>query len=202
MVYIYKLYCIIGKSGSGKTSVCNKISETIGVKKVITDTTRPIRDGEIDGIDYNFVSMKTFIVKLSTNQYIAPKTFNEWKYATDSKQIDLSSSDYIIVIDPNGYYDFGQAFGKKNVKGILLTVDDKDLLRRVITRDSDMKEVARRFLADGEDFKDVINDKNVYKVENNNGCEWVTVGLISALINNDFDFDKLCDTDISNGKED
>ena len=193
MTDINKLYCIIGKSGSGKTSVCNKIADTIGTKKVVTDTTRPIREGEIDGVDYNFVNMSTFIDKLSSSQYIAHRTFNEWRYATDSKQIDLSSSDYIIVIDPKGYYDFIQAFGKENVKGILLTVDEKDLLRRVITRDNDMKEVARRFLADSEDFEEVFNDKNIYKVENNNGCEWVTVGIISALIKHNFDTTKLYD---------
>ena len=83
--------------------------------------------------------------------------------------------------------------GMNNVKGILLEVDNKELLRRVIKRDSDMKEVARRFLADEEDFEDVLNDKNIYKVENNNGCEWVTVGIISALIKHNFDTTKLYD---------
>jgi guanylate kinase len=188
-----KLYCILGRSGSGKSSICDKVVSEMSVKKVITDTTRPMRDGEVCGVDYNFISIEGFIDKLSKGEYIAPRTFNEWKYATDYRQIDLLSSDYIIVIDPNGYYDFVQAFGRENVKGILLIVDEKDLLRRVIARDSDMKEVARRFLADEEDFREALNDKNIYKVENNNGCEWVTVGIISALIKHNFDTTKLYD---------
>ena len=189
-----KLYCILGRSGSGKSSICDKVVNEISIKKIITDTTRPMRDGEIDGVDYNFVSINSFIDKLSKDKYIAPKTFRNWRYGIDTNQIDLSTSDCIIVIDPNGYYDLIHTCGINNVKGILLEVDSKELLRRVIKRDNDMKEVARRFLADEEDFEEVLSDKNIYKVENNNGCEWVTVGIISALIKHDFDLTKLYNT--------
>ena len=52
------LYCILGNSGSGKDTILNKLlaDKKLRLKKVVTCTTRPMRDNEVQGENYHFVS--------------------------------------------------------------------------------------------------------------------------------------------------
>lgn len=50
-----QLFILTGRAGSGK-STCLSFLETIGYKRIVTYTTRPPRNNEIDGVDYHFVS--------------------------------------------------------------------------------------------------------------------------------------------------
>ena len=62
---------ISSPSGVGKTTVCHKIIErdkTIGLS--ISDTTRPARDNEKNGVDYNFIGVAEFKNKISNKSYI------------------------------------------------------------------------------------------------------------------------------------
>ena len=67
-----KLIIVISSpSGAGKTSVCKKLLEkddSIGLS--ISDTTRPARDNEKNGIDYNFIEKDEFKNKIISNSYI------------------------------------------------------------------------------------------------------------------------------------
>ena len=51
---------ILGCSGSGKSTLEKYIVERTHFKKNISYTTRPMREGEIDGVDYYFVNEETF----------------------------------------------------------------------------------------------------------------------------------------------
>ena len=62
---------ISSPSGAGKTSVCKKLIErdkSIGLS--ISDTTRPARDNEKSGIDYNFISEDQFKANIDNNAYV------------------------------------------------------------------------------------------------------------------------------------
>ena len=50
---------IFGKTASGKSRVVNELVKR-GYKKIVTTTTRPARKGEVDGIDYNFITDDEF----------------------------------------------------------------------------------------------------------------------------------------------
>ena len=52
---------LVGRMASGKTTLKNEIlKESPKIKPIITYTTRPMRDGEEDGVDYHFISNDTF----------------------------------------------------------------------------------------------------------------------------------------------
>lgn len=59
---VIKLIILVGDSGSGKNHSL-RILESNGFKKIVTDTTREPREGEVDGVDYNFVSKEVFKAK-------------------------------------------------------------------------------------------------------------------------------------------
>ena len=83
-----KLLIIISSpSGAGKTSVCKKILENNkGISISISDTTRPARNNEVDGIDYNFISSIEFDERIKKNLYIEyAKVFNNY-YGSQKKK--------------------------------------------------------------------------------------------------------------------
>ena len=59
---------LIGKSCSGKDSVA-KILFFMGYTRVVTCTTRPMRTGEIDGVDYYFISQDEFMKMIEKRDF-------------------------------------------------------------------------------------------------------------------------------------
>ncbi len=55
---------VLGGTGVGKDYLVNKVIERYNLNKVITSTTRPIREGEIDGVTYHFLTEEEFMNKL------------------------------------------------------------------------------------------------------------------------------------------
>ena len=56
-----KIYCVMGKSSSGKDTVYKKLKEQYKEFRLIVPyTTRPIREGEKDGVEYYFVDPEQF----------------------------------------------------------------------------------------------------------------------------------------------
>ena len=59
-----------GPSGAGKSSLIKKVSEVIGAHYFsISTTTRAMREGETDGVDYHFVDMEEFKKDIETEQF-------------------------------------------------------------------------------------------------------------------------------------
>ena len=59
-----KLFVILGKSCSGKSTILREVLAKLDIPVLLSNTTRPPRADEVDGIDYNFVTMTDFIIRL------------------------------------------------------------------------------------------------------------------------------------------
>ncbi len=65
------LLVITGPSGVGKDSVIAEfLCRNKDFEKIVTDTTRPPRKGELDGVDYNFFSVEDFMKRVSGGLYL------------------------------------------------------------------------------------------------------------------------------------
>ena len=99
---------LVGKSASGKdTLLKDLLKENAILKPIISNTTRPIRPSETQGIEYNFVSEEEF----NTYQYIEKRKYNTlvenvpatWYYGTPTTAIELFKSNfYIGILDLKG----------------------------------------------------------------------------------------------------
>ena len=98
-----KIYYLMGKSSSGKDTLYKEIlSRMPEIKTVTLYTTRPIRDGERDGVEYHFVSEETLKHYEEDGKIIEKRTYDtvygQRKYATiDDGQMNLDDSDYLII---------------------------------------------------------------------------------------------------------
>ena len=180
---MYEIVFIMGKSSSGKDSIYKKLKEDdkLGLTNVVLYTTRPRRDGETDGVEYNFVTDEKEQEMEKLNKIIELRCYNTaygvWKYFTAvDGQIDLNSgSRYIVIGTLEAYEQFISYFGKEHILPIYIEVDDRIRLQRAIDRENQQKspkyiELCRRFLADDKDFgEDKLKQAGIVKRFSNNG---------------------------------
>ena len=155
----------MGKSSSGKDTIYKEIRKELPELKTLTlYTTRPMREGEKDGVEYYFVSNEILekyeeegkIIELRTYQTV----YGDWKYATiDDGQIDLSEADYLMIGTLESYMKTKAYYGNENLIPLYIEVEDGERLMRAIARERQQEhpgyeEVCRRFLADQKDFSE------------------------------------------------
>lgn len=161
---MYKLFCIMGKSASGKDTVYRRLleTETLGLRKVVPYTTRPMRAGEEDGVDYHFADTEGYQQMVKKGLVIESRTYHthqgDWTYFTaDDGQIDLQTGSSLLVGTLEVYTKLQEHFGAEMVVPLYIEVEDGDRLIRAIMREKrqkkpDYEELCRRFLADARDF--------------------------------------------------
>lgn len=161
-----KIYCVMGKSSSGKDSIYSRIMQQgePALLRIVPYTTRPRREGEMDGREYVFTD-ETHVQQLeSAGKVIELRAYHTvygiWKYFTvDDGRIDLSAHSYLYIVTLEGYQKIQRYFGKSCVVPIYIEVEDGERLLRAIARERQQKtpqyeEMCRRFLADAADFSE------------------------------------------------
>lgn len=161
-----KIYCLMGKSASGKDTVYRQLllSEELKLKKIVPYTTRPIREREKDGVQYFFVDEARLKELEAAGRVIECRSYDTvhgiWYYFTvDDGQVDLDSDDYLIIGTPESYISTRDYYGKDKVKPIYIELDDGVRLQRALNRENGQsvpryEEMCRRFLADAVDFSE------------------------------------------------
>lgn len=161
-----KLVYLIGKSSSGKDTVYKELikASEFKFKKVVSYTTRPIRDNEEEGVQYHFVDEGEFHQLCLDGKVIEARVYHtyygDWRYFTvDDGNINLDYHNYLIIGTLESYEKTVSYFGKNKVLPIYLELDDGIRLQRALNREMSQEcpkyeEMCRRFLADSEDFSE------------------------------------------------
>ena len=160
-----KIYCVMGKSSSGKDTVYKKLKEQYKEFRLIVPyTTRPIREGEKDGVEYYFVDPEQFRAMKEDGKVIESRSYNTkcgiWTdFTADDGQIDLSAADYLLIGTLVSYQALREYFGEEAIVPVYLEVEDGLRLARALERERRQEkpkyaEMCRRFLADEEDFSE------------------------------------------------
>jgi len=177
-----KIFIVMGKSATGKDTIFKElIEQTKGkLKTVVSYTTRPIRTGEREGVEYHFVTVHEWEKLREEGKIIEERIYQtvlgEWAYFTaDDGQINLNADSYIMISTLEGYESLVGYFGPEQVVPVYIEVEDGERLSRAVLRERIQvnpryEELCRRFLADQKDFKQENLDrlgikKKYYNVE-------------------------------------
>lgn len=171
----HKIIILTGKSACGKGLIENKLVEN-KYKRIVTNTTRPMREKEWDGIDYHFLSNEQFMELVSNGQMIEYRKYNTefgvWYYGSSANNIDLTKHDYVITLTLDGAEAFVNYFGAENC--IVFYIDAPKSVREQRAKDRDpsgfsQDEWDRRVKADNADFAyDKVCKICNFKVDNYN----------------------------------
>ena len=172
-----KIIYIVGKSSVGKDTIYNILKEKLDVNPYVLYTTRPIRTGEIDGVNYFYLTpneMKKYIEEdTKVMEYRTYDTvYGPWTYATIMDQQFESEKDLIMEGTLESYNAIKKYFEKSDkieVIPIYIEIDDGIRLERALKREREQEnpkyeELCRRFLADSKDFsEDKIKESGIIK---------------------------------------
>ena len=156
----------MGKSATGKDTIYQKLlnESTLELKRIIPYTTRPIREGEVEGREYHFCTEEDVQRLDEENKIVELRAYNTvygiWKYFTvNDESIQLDEENYLLIGTLEAYTKIRDYFGKDKVLPIYIEVEDGERLLRAISREKSQavpkyEEMCRRFLADAKDFSE------------------------------------------------
>ena len=169
---------ISGPAGVGKTTVCDRLLQEFGssISRVVTTTTRKPRDGEKEGEDYFFTSVKQFHELLENEAFLEYEIIHGNHYGTRKKTVFdkiEKRQDILINIDVKGARSLRKEISKnKSFKGKIITVFLKPnnlevLKERLSQRATDTKsdietrlETAKKELTLADSFDYIIISKD------------------------------------------
>ena len=175
---MYNIIALIGEAGTGKDTILRHLMQLTAQTKtaeIVSCTTRPKREGEIDGVNYYFLTPSEFLSKVLKGDMLEATEFNNWFYGTS---IDSLSSTRLNfgVFNPDGIRNLikNQAGFKFSLKVYRITASPKTRLLRQLNREDnpDVNEIIRRYTTDKIDFEDldfqytILNNETQDDLEN------------------------------------
>lgn len=159
-----KIFCLMGKSSCGKDTLYKRIlsERNLPLKTLVPYTTRPIRSGETDGVEYFFLTEEQLSALEQDGKIIELRAYHTvhgvWKYFTvNDHQIDLSRNDYLVIGTLESFHKLRGYFGSSQLVPLYIEVESGERLQRALDRERLQQEpkyaeMCRRFLADETDF--------------------------------------------------
>lgn len=179
---MFKVIALMGKAGSGKDALLHElIHQCPDANEMISCTTRPIREGEVHGVNYFYMTPEEFGARVLNGEMLECTEFNNWFYGTSYEAL-RSDCINIGVFNPAGVESMLH-FPDIEVKVFYITASDKTRLLRQLNRESnpDVREIIRRYAADEIDFEDLSDIPHTVIV--NEGSLAETAKEILAQVN-------------------
>lgn len=174
----------MGKSATGKDTIYKRLLQNseLGLKRIVSYTTRPIREGEKEGEEYHFTDVKNLELLKQQGKIIECRSYDTihgiWNYfMVKDNQIDLTQNDYLVIGTLESYLKIKDYFGEDHVVPIYIELEDGERLTRALDREKTQskpkyEELCRRFLADCQDFSDEkLKEAGIHRFYVNNDLE-------------------------------
>ena len=174
-----KIFALLGYMGVGKDTILKQVLKDMDdVKPIISTTTRPMRKGETEGVEYyfiddveffrrgtDFVEQRIYNTKMKENGVEKDAT---WRYGIE--RAELEKDDYLIVIvDSVGYKELKNYVGNGKIVPIFISAPQEELKARALARGDLEAEIDRRLKDDYERFMDFRVRTVYHEVKNGEG---------------------------------
>ena len=171
-------------SGVGKTTITKKIQQKYQSFKIsVSHTTRKPRSNEVDGVDYNFVTIDQFKDLINKNDfYEYAEIFGNY-YGTLKESVNnlIKKNDIIFDIDWQGTKQLSKFKNLKLIKIFLITDNKEELKKRLITRNQNTpEEVEKRFKAFDNDVKHWVDYDYIVINKNLDVCFKIIENIIQS----------------------
>lgn len=143
---------LCGKSCAGKDTIQKELIK-MGMKSVVSYTTRPPRKGETEGIEYHFITKEDFLEKEKQGFFAETVSYNvatgeTWYYGSAVKDLDDNKA---IIVNPHGLEQL-KKLSSLNPISFYITAGEETIWNRLRERGDNSAEARRRLNADDKDF--------------------------------------------------
>ena len=135
---------LVGESASGKSSIEKYLVDNCGYNKIVSYTTRQPREGEVDGVDYHFITRSQFRRLKEQDFFAETAVYNDWYYGVAKKDC---TDDKVAVLTPHGLRQISK-IKDINVISFYINVPRRDRLIKILQRGDSIEESYRRNLSD------------------------------------------------------
>lgn len=144
---------LLGESGSGKSTIEKYLIKHHTFRKIISYTTRPPRDNEVDGVDYHFINEEKFKELDKKHFFMETSVYNSWYYGIAEKDfVEPYPYNKLVILTPSGLRQLKKMNVKKDLGIIIIScyikVDRRERLIRVLNRGDNVDEAIRRNISD------------------------------------------------------
>lgn len=158
-----KIFAIQGFTSSGKDSITSRVSKELNLPILVSYTSRPPRQGEVNGVSYHFVDNDLF--DNESDSFLEQRLYNTeygvWKYGLHEDE--LKDKPYsLFIVDRQGFEELQEKIGEDKLISIFIEVSEESLRQRHQLRGDCPKEFERRFEDDKKRFKGYISDYVIY----------------------------------------
>ena len=153
---------LVGESASGKSSIEKYLVDNYGYKKIISYTTRQPREGEVNGVDYHFITKSQFRRLKEQGFFAETAIYNDWYYGVAKKDC---TDDKVAVLTPHGLRQVSKIEDVR-ATSFYINVPRRDRLIKILQRGDNIEESYRRNLSDVGMF-DGIEDEVDFVINNN-----------------------------------
>ena len=180
---VINILVLVGESASGKSTIEKELVKNHGYQKVISYTTRLPRQGEIDGIDYHFITDEQFKELESKNFFGEVGCYRNWYYG--SAISDCKMDKMVAVLTPHGLRQI-KKIKELGIASFYINIPRRDRLIKMLQRGDDIDECTRRSLNDQGMF-DGLEDEVDYVLHNTGYKETAKViadGIVKIVNSN------------------
>ena len=153
---------ILGESASGKTTLLKRfVQANPEYHKIVTYTTRPMRKGEKDGVDYHFIPQATFDEFVKRDFFVEHAKYRDWCYGT--AKADCKSDNTVAILTPSGMRALKRI--GYDITTVYVYVDRRSRLTNLLARGDNIEEAYRRNLSDVGQFDGIVDEVD-YVIDN------------------------------------
>lgn len=140
------ILCLVGPSGSGKTYMSKFLSENHNIPYLVSLTTRPIREGEVNGVDHWFITPERMEEIKQSNDMLAYTKFGDYEYCalhSDVEKFDMCT----YVVDEDGLIMLREKFKDRYyIVAIYIDMDEKNRLAHGVSQERIDRDKKRKLL--------------------------------------------------------
>lgn len=126
------IIAIVGASGSGKTYLSKLLQEQLGVYLIVSHTTRPMREGEIEGIDHYYIANAH---RFGRSQMLSYTKFADYEYFALEEQVPPQGFCAYVVDERGLQFLKDNKSHKFDIVSIRVEADNDTLLKRGIAQE-------------------------------------------------------------------
>ncbi len=187
------LVIISSPSGGGKDSVINRLLKILpGSARLLTTTTRAPRPGNVEGVDYHFVSEAEFNDKIKNNEMMEYNNYAGNYYGVEKTQLKKTLKDNSVVftqIEVNGKHSLDK-LGIENLAIFLLPESLEILAARIRGRGGVSEELIKKRLEIAKQEIESSKDYD-YRIINKDDHLDETVGKVAEIVRGELGVDKI-----------
>lgn len=164
---------LVGPSASGKSAIVKCLTKKYGLEKFITCTTRKIRVGEVNDVDYHFLTEEEFSNLYNNDEFIETVFYNGNYYGTLKREVNDNK---VVILEPQGLNNFVAVID--SVFAVYLQTDEIVMKERMISRGDNILEINKRL----ENDKILFSKDQLNKIDFTINTTSLSIEEISTMI--------------------